>query len=230
MEDARNPASSINGDAASAGQSAAAPPPQRTAPRVRALRPVRPALAPPTLQRVAIIGFCWFAVSVLYFGLGFSIGTCAPPACDPYRTGALMNLVDIPGALACFRLADTAGRRVTLAGFFVVGGLCLLATPLAAAYTPARYHAALVTALLGKACASACFTLAYIYPAELFPTRIRATALGVCNIFARTGTMLAPFAEALPVALTQVVLGSVALLAGFLATRLPETRGRPREV
>ena len=68
-----------------------------------------------------------------------------------------------------------------------------------------------------------------MFPAELFPTKIRASALGVCNIFARLGTMISPFAEDLPIVVTQLVLGTVALTAGLLALFLPETRGQPLE-
>ena len=42
------------------------------------------------------------------------------------------------------------------------------------------------------------FQVAYIFPAELCDTPIRASALGVCNVFARTGTVLVPVLATAP--------------------------------
>ena len=69
--------------------------------------------------------------------------------------------------------------------------------------------------------------VAYIFPAELFPTAIRASALGVANVFSRCGSILAPATAQVPQAFAQLCLGAVAVSAGLLALLLPETRGRP---
>ena len=54
---------------------------------------------------------------------------------------------------------------------------------------PDDYHQ---TLLLGKFGAAAAFCLIYLYIAELYPTNIRGTALGLCCMFARIGGFLAP--------------------------------------
>lgn len=184
------------------------------------------------LPRIAIVGFCWLSVSLLYYGLSFAIGHCDPTnGCDPYPRGALLALVDIPGnVLACW-LCDQPrfGRRSTMAMAFLLGGLCLLLSPLARQYTPESSHVTLMLGLIGKTCAAAAFLLAYLFPTELFPTAIRASALGVCNIFSRLGSIAAPLAADphVPPAVTNLVLGTLAVGAGLLALLLPETRGKP---
>ena len=46
--------------------------------------------------------------------------------------------------------------------------------------------------ILGKFGASAAFALLYVYTAELYPTEIRGTALGLCCMMARVGGFVAP--------------------------------------
>ena len=49
---------------------------------------------------------------------------------------------------------------------------------------------------------------AYLFPAELFATSIRGSALGVANVFARTGTVLVPLLATAPAHQVQLHLGS----------------------
>ena len=183
-------------------------------------------LSMPILPRILLVGACWLAVSLLYYGLSFAIGACDPDkGCNPYPRGALLALVDVPGNVLAFYLADLPrfGRRTTTAMAFLLGGLCLLLSPLATRYAPPAAHLTLALALIGKTCAAAAFLLVYLFPTELFPTTVRASALGICNIFARAGTMAAPLAANVPPLYT-ARLGSAAVVAGLLALMLPETR------
>ena len=108
----------------------------------------------------------------------------------------------------------------------------------------------LTLALVGKFGAAACFTIVFVYTAELFPTEIRSTAIGSSSLCGRIGGMLAPQVnhdrtrnyqvesvinppkqiillgevnERLPF----IVLGGSALLGGIFALlNLPETLGK----
>ena len=56
----------------------------------------------------------------------------------------------------------------------------------------ASYASTLVLALIGRLGASAGFHLAYQYSAELFPTVVRNSGMGLCSCMARIGGIIAP--------------------------------------
>ena len=47
-------------------------------------------------------------------------------------------------------------------------------------------------ALIGKFGATASFAVVYLYTAELYPTQIRSTGVGMCSMMARIGGFAAP--------------------------------------
>lgn len=54
-------------------------------------------------------------------------------------------------------------------------------------------HLGIGLAMLGKFAITCSFSIIYVYTAELFPTTVRSLGLGLCNMMARVGGMLAPF-------------------------------------
>lgn len=182
----------------------------------------------------------------LYYGLDFAVSGSAggggnrtaatgraaseaAPTKPDYLQMSLTSLVDLPGYLVGMLLAGSClGRRLTAAFSLLLGGASLLLTALSATLLPAAAATSLASALTltGKTCASAAFVIAYLLAAELFPTAIRAAALGLCNLFARLGTMLAPLAETAPPAAVRLCFGLLAATAGLATLLLPERRGK----
>lgn len=48
-------------------------------------------------------------------------------------------------------------------------------------------------AMVGKFCVTAAYSTTYIHTAEIFPTVVRNAGLGGASVFARIGTMVAPY-------------------------------------
>lgn len=69
----------------------------------------------------------------------------------------------------------------------------------------------------------------YVYAAEVFPTTVRSTGLGCCNIFARVGGILAPQALQLGPDTMAALFGGLAVASGLATLLLPETLGRVLE-
>ncbi|NXU00843.1 S22AD protein, partial [Buphagus erythrorhynchus] len=85
-----------------------------------------------------------------------------------------------------------------------------------------------VLATIGKFAASASFSTSYVYAAELFPTVVRQTGVGLCSMSARVAGILAPLISPLAQyhgAIPMAIFGSAPVLGGLLCVLLPETHG-----
>ncbi|NXU08450.1 S22AD protein, partial [Pardalotus punctatus] len=85
-----------------------------------------------------------------------------------------------------------------------------------------------VLAIMGKFTATASFSTSYVYTAELFPTILRQTGVGLCSTVARVAGILAPLIIPLGQhhrAIPMAIFGSVPVVVSLLCILLPETRG-----
>ena len=90
------------------------------------------------------------------------------------------------------------------------------------------------SSLSAKAAVTAAFNVTYIYTAQLYPTSIRATAVGACSTMARVGGALAPIVGkylievgSLPEIVPLCLFGGFGVLGGLCALLLPDTVGFP---
>ncbi|NXQ11970.1 S22AD protein, partial [Peucedramus taeniatus] len=85
-----------------------------------------------------------------------------------------------------------------------------------------------VLAIIGKFTATASFSTSYVYAAEVFPTILRQTGVGLCSTMARVAGILAPLIIPLDQyhrAIPKAIFGSIPVLVAILCILLPETRG-----
>ena len=131
------------------------------------------------------------------------------------------------GMLTFGVVADQVGRRPTFAAYSILTA-CALA-PLAFAWqalSPPLFWAAMFTLGLGSGCTAGFGSLL----AELFPTEVRALAMGTTYNLARAAQLLAPVAVQAAVTAGGLTGGLGVPLVLALATAgwvwvLPETRG-----
>jgi len=167
------------------------------------------------------MSFLWPIVTMAYFGLGLSATQLGG---DIFTTFILAALTEIPGYSLCFLVIDIWGRKP----FFT---MCLFLTGTCCMVAGFLEEGAIRTslALIGKLFASGCFSVIYMYTAEIYPTNIRNTAIGTFSMTARIGGIAAPYiALYLPHVMKELpmlLMGGSALLGSLLSLLLPETLG-----
>lgn len=166
---------------------------------------------------------CWFANSLVYYGLSLSTGKLQG---NPFLIMAIMGLVEMPSYTATILLLDRLGRRPLISFMMLSGGVCCIT----GAYLESGTTAATAVIMLGKFFISGSFAIIYNYSAELFPTVVRNTGLGIGSMCARLSGTLTPLItllDSFDPTLPAVIFAVIALLSGFLTLLLPETMGKP---
>lgn len=176
----------------------------------------------PNLRRKTLnVCLCWFANSLAYYGLSLSSGKLYG---NPFLILFLLAFVEFPSYLITVLILDKTGRRSLTAFYMLTGGLsCIIAASLEQGST-----AATSVVMIGKFLIASSFAIIYNYSAELFPTVIRNSALGIGSMCARLSGALTPLITLLDSfnpTLPAVIFGVVTLISGFLVLFLPETAG-----
>lgn len=182
----------------------------------------------PNLRKKSLnICLNWFANSIVYYGLSLNMGNLVG---NPFVMMFLSGLVELPAYILVIFTMDRAGRRCLVSTLLLIGGVCCICAANIAATSEIAATITVTTVLIGKACVAGSFAVAYNYTAELFPTVIRNTALGIGSMCARLSGALTPMIfllDSLDPKVPAVLFGLIALLAGFLALYLPETLNQP---
>ena len=174
----------------------------------------------------------YWAVATWIPAYTVSVATAASVA-DPGRWGAIAGLSHTLGAIAGYLaggfLADVIGRRALLACYFGGG---LLTIPLLYVWAES-VPAVVVAAGLNGMLTLGQFVWMAIYPPELFPTAVRATAVSLIFNSVRFLSFLGPlFAGVLISRLggygaTAMLFSVVYVIALAVVPLLPETKGKP---
>eukprot|EP01104_Vermistella_antarctica_P010801 TRINITY_DN2914_c4_g1_i2.p1 TRINITY_DN2914_c4_g1~~TRINITY_DN2914_c4_g1_i2.p1 ORF type:complete len:528 (-),score=57.09 TRINITY_DN2914_c4_g1_i2:18-1601(-) len=166
--------------------------------------------------------FNWFATSFVYYGISLNTGNLGRSI---YISAALSCIVELISYVVLACSLNRLGRRKCLAGCQFLCG-----TSLVICYFIESDDVRLAVALVGKFAICSAFAIVFVYAAELFPTVIRNTAMGVASQMGHIGAMISPMVLVLgqvDKTLPLVVWGVASLLAGFFAMVIPETQGRP---
>jgi len=181
------------------------------------------------IRTITVVMFvCWPVITLLYYGISYSADKVHLTD-DPFLSYILVSLIEIPSYIFLFCAMDVMGRKPLFVLSMLIPGI----TCIAAAFLPEGILFTILV-LLGKFCASAAFNITYMYTAELYPTNIRNSAVGVCSTMARFGGIAAPWIASylpsqgsLPDWVAYTVFGALGLIGGLLALLLPDSIGFP---
>ena len=136
----------------------------------------------------------------------------------------IMAVMDVVAGLLTFPLVDYCGRRISTC-------MCLLITgaSFVSSFLFSEMIIKQVLAQTGLFFNTLCFSLMYVFTAEIYPTIVRSTGVGMLNAIGRIGSLLPPllfpFVED---GGYFVFLGLMALVASGLIWLLPETKNVER--
>jgi putative MFS transporter len=188
---------------------------------------------PTYLRRTLVVWVIWFAAYFFNYGLVVWLPTIYLtvfhlPLQQSLQYGLITQAVGFCGALTCALSIDHVGRRPWFAFAFAVNAIALGALFVLGTDSPQRV---LVFVSSGYFFVSVLSIGVYTYTPELYPTRVRAIAVGTATAWLRFASILGP---AIVGAIVGSGLGNVFLLfavvaaVGAVVTGLfaVETKGR----
>lgn len=107
----------------------------------------------------------------------------------------------------------------------IIGGIACIA----AVFMVAKSTESLATVFVGKLFIAGSFAVIYNYSAELFPTVVRNSAMGLGSMCARLAgafTPLITLLDSFDPKIPAIVFGVVSLVSGLWVMMLPETNGQ----
>ncbi|KAG7153823.1 Organic cation transporter protein-like 14 [Homarus americanus] len=176
--------------------------------------------------RTLVVFFCWFAASMVYYGIALNATNLST---DPYLYIFLGGLLEVPSYLILWPALVYIGRKKSLVALYLIGAVCIFAVmAIMLVYPGGEQVAKVFFSQSGKVAISAAFQVVWMYTAELFPTKYRSLAVGEASFCARLGSISSPYINDILGGYTvwapAALFGTVSLISAVLSLFLPETR------
>ena len=165
----------------------------------------------------------WFCIFMGYWGSLYSSTTLSG---SPHINFMLSMLAGAAGNFVYLFLPDKIGRKATLLMLELALGVCCIGAGILIHFETLPWLQT-VFSMLSRVTASACVKTVALFTAELFPTPIRNSAVGMGSFFGGLGgyvgfslDILTSIWKPLPI----FIFGACCSLASILALFLPETK------
>ncbi|XP_062909310.1 organic cation/carnitine transporter 2-like isoform X1 [Mobula hypostoma] len=177
------------------------------------------------IRTITIINILlWMIISMGYYGLSLNIPNLHG---DDYLNCFLFAASEIPANIATWLLFRKYPRKFSLPVILFLSGSILLFIHL----IPSRFLSlATVLVLIGKLGNTCAFSMVFVYTAELYPTLVRNTGIGVSSMASRLGSVISPYIillDAYQENLSLIVIGVLTMFAAIAVLFLPETFNVP---
>ncbi|KAF7666720.1 hypothetical protein LDENG_00094790 [Lucifuga dentata] len=176
--------------------------------------------------RATTLIFClvWFTLTACYIGVSLNSAQLHP---NPYIGCFISAAIEVPAYVSSWLAMKYFSRRLSLSSIMLLGGVSLYILQLV---PQSLLELLIVLEMLGKYGITAGSAMIYVYTAEVYPTGIRNTAIGICSMVSRVGSCIAPFFLELRQFykdLPYIILGSLAVLCAASILFLPESFRQP---
>lgn len=186
-------------------------------PEVEEKTDIRILLHPGYLKRIAFVGIFWTCTVVTLFAIyAFGPQILQLLHLESGHSSVLgygmINVFFLVGNIIALLVIDRMGRRPVLIWGFLISALGLAYLGVFPESSVAMVGVAFAVYAIFNGGPS---VLEWIYPNELFPTEIRATAVGICTGISRIGAAIGTWAT--PFALEKFGIGPTMLIAAVIA-------------
>lgn len=165
---------------------------------------------------------------MVYYGLSLSAGEFGGSL---YLNFVLTSLVEVPANLLVIHNCNRFGRKKTVVVHMIAAAISAVCVSFIPAGTDNKgYIGGRVTlGTLGKLFITTSFDAIYVFSAELFPTVVRNSGMGMVSVASRFGAASSPFVVQMtrinPI-LPFALMGGLSFIAAIFCWILPETLGK----
>ncbi|XP_022139675.1 organic cation/carnitine transporter 4-like [Momordica charantia] len=164
-----------------------------------------------------------FMCAVVYYGLSLNVVNLKT---NLYLTVVLNAIVEVPAFVVTAVLVNILGRKgVGILTFWFSGFFCLVGSSLSS--DGGWKTTKTVCGVLGMFGMAGNYSLLFLYCAELFPTEVRNTMVGLTMQAIELGAILAPFLVLLGERLPLMVFAVSGIVGGVIVIFTPETMNKP---
>jgi hypothetical protein len=188
------------------------------------------AMKKPRIRRI-ILNLCyqWFMLSGIYYALAVKAATFGS---NPFISYTISGFLEVPACFGTLLMYQFFGRRPSTFFLECFAGITLVMIM----FTPSSNEALMSTLpQLGKFFLTAVYGGIYVYTAEMLPTSIKNSGIGICSSTARIGGVASQIIEMVPKMCKQdatldctkipyAIYGVMTLLGCILMFGLPETK------
>lgn len=184
---------------------------------------------PKLLKLSLCLYMCWYSQAFIYYGSIFNLGQLGA---NVFLNLFIFGLSYLIATFFTYYCLTRLGRRKLMAYMFFIEGIAFFLLVFCYFLSDFKYldQIKVVLAFTAAFTCSGGFNVLYLYTAETFPTTARQSAIGTCAIFARFGSMVAPFMKELSIAthvsVSLAIFAALSAASAFACTLIPETRGK----
>ena len=178
---------------------------------------------PKLLKTSVIFYFSWFSFAFIGYASGHNIGQLGV---NVYAIQLFGKLVGIPNMIFMYWVISRFERKTLGRTSLYVMAVCLFGSLMCSFY-PSLWIPMLGFGHVWHTMRNIAFNTAYVMSTEFFPTNMRQTSMGICSVFARMGSIVAPFVKELTLAtslwVSFAMFFGLTLITATLWLFLPET-------
>ena len=178
---------------------------------------------PKLLKISVILYFSWFSMAFISHASGLNVGQLGA---NVYALGLFGKGTAIPNMIFMYWLIGRFERKTLgRTGLFVMA-FSLFAQTLCS-FSPSLLIPLILIGRVYSSARNISFSTLYMTSTEFFPTNMRQTSLGICSVFGRMGSIVAPFIKELTIATSLwvpfTIFTGLTIITGIFWLFLPET-------